>query len=59
MSMKLSHEDIPGSLKALDDDIEANPDQIKLLAPSIVQRAQDLVRGIEIDLEAPLCDEDG
>lgn len=58
MSMKLSHEDVPGSLKALDDDIEANPDELKPLAPTTIQRAQDLVRGIEIDLEAPLRDED-
>lgn len=54
MPMKLSHEDVPGSLKALDDDIEGHPDQTKPLDPAIVQRALDLVRGVEIDLEAPL-----
>lgn len=55
--MKLSHEDVPGSLKALDDDIEAHPDQVRPLGPTVVNRVQDLVRGVEIDLEAPLCDE--
>lgn len=54
MPMKLSHEDVPGSLKALDDDIEAHPDQTKPLDPAIVERVRDLVCGVEIDLEAPL-----
>jgi hypothetical protein len=54
MPMKLSHEDVPASLKALGDDIEAHPDQLKPLDLTILQRVQDLVRGVELDLEAPL-----
>ncbi|MFJ3466657.1 type II toxin-antitoxin system PrlF family antitoxin [Pseudomonas sp. NPDC090201] len=57
MSMKLSHDDVLGSLKALDDDIEAHPDQIKPLDPTIALRVQNLVREVEIDLEAPLSRE--
>ena len=44
----------PSYLKALDDDVEAHPAQIKLLDLTILQRVQDLVRGVEIDLEATL-----
>jgi antitoxin PrlF len=49
-------------LSFLAKDIESNPDRIQKTSQKInsdlVSRAQDLVSGIEVDLEAPLLDED-
>lgn len=58
MPLILSHKHVIASLKALDDDIKAHPDQLTPLEPAVVQRARDLVRGVEVDLEAPLREED-
>lgn len=45
-------------LSFLANDIQANPQQLKAATPKLVSRIQNLVGGIEVDLDAPLGDED-
>jgi antitoxin PrlF len=39
-------------------DIEQNPQHIKAINADLVERIRDLVDGVDIDLDAPLADED-
>ncbi len=45
-------------LSFLANDIQANPQRLKAATPELVSRIQNLVGGIEADLDAPLDDED-
>lgn len=45
-------------LNFLARDIEKNPQQLKAISSDLVSRAQSLVLDVEIDLDAPLLDED-
>ncbi len=45
-------------LNFLARDIEKNPQHLKAISADLVSRAQSLVAGIEVDLDAPLSDED-
>lgn len=45
-------------LAFLVNDIERNPSHIKTLNPTLLERAQALVSDIEVDLDAPLSEED-
>jgi antitoxin PrlF len=45
-------------LNFLAQDIEKNPQHLQAIAPDLVSRVQSLVAEIEIDLDAPLLDED-
>ena len=45
-------------LSFLADDITNNPSNIKGISNSLITRIQSLVEGVEIDLDAPLSDED-
>jgi len=45
-------------LTFLANDIQANPQRLKVATPELVSRIQTLVGGIEVDLDAPLDDED-
>ena len=45
-------------LNFISDDIRKNRTHIKELSPSLVKRAQSLVQDIEVDLDAPLDEED-
>jgi hypothetical protein len=58
MALNLSHGDIAASLKALSDDIEAHPHLLKPLDPAWVQSIRELTRGVDIDLDARLDEED-
>lgn len=58
MALILSHDDIAASLKALDDDIEAHPDRLRPISSEMLQRIGELTRNVDIDLDAPLADED-
>lgn len=42
----------------LDKDMLAHPEQVVSLAPTILRRAQTLVQRIEVDLDAPLEDDE-
>lgn len=42
----------------LANDIQANPQRLKAATPELVFRSQNLVGGIEVDLDTPLDDED-
>ena len=39
-------------------DIAQNPQQIKAISPDLVERIRVLVDGVDVDLDAPLADED-
>ncbi|HEC90634.1 MAG TPA: type II toxin-antitoxin system PrlF family antitoxin [Alphaproteobacteria bacterium] len=39
-------------------DIGANPDRLRVLDPALADRVKTLAAGVEIDLDAPLSDED-
>lgn len=58
MVLKLSHDDVPGSLEAVLKDIETNPAHLEPLDPALVARVYELIEGVEIDLDAPLGAED-
>ena len=45
-------------LNFLASDITNNPSNIKGISDSLITRIQSLVEGVEIDLDAPLSDED-
>jgi antitoxin PrlF len=45
-------------LKFLAKDMKDNPEHIQAISSDVVKRAQSLVGGVEIDLDAPLSDED-
>ena len=45
-------------LSFLANDIQANPQQLKVATPELVTRIQNRVGAIEVDLDAPLVDED-
>ncbi|MBV1790128.1 type II toxin-antitoxin system PrlF family antitoxin [Marinobacterium sp. D7] len=45
-------------LTFLANDIQANPQRLKAATPELASRIQSLVGGIEVDLDAPLDDED-
>jgi antitoxin PrlF len=45
-------------LNLLDKDIETNPQNIKPITESLAGQLRDLVGSIEIDLDAPLVDEE-
>lgn len=45
-------------LSFLANDIQANPQRLKAATPELVSRIQNLVDGIEADLDAPLDHED-
>jgi antitoxin PrlF len=45
-------------LSFLANDIHKNPGHIRALSPALVDRARALVSKVEIDLDAPLSDED-
>jgi hypothetical protein len=51
----LSHEDVPGSLKSILEDMTAYPERVTPLDAALVQRVRDLVKGVEINLDAPLA----
>jgi antitoxin PrlF len=51
----LAHEDVPGSLKSILEDIAAHPERVTPLDAALAQRVLDLVKGVEIDLDAPLA----
>ena len=39
-------------------DMEQHPQQVQAIDPNLIQRAQALVVGIELDLDAPLADDE-
>jgi antitoxin PrlF len=39
-------------------DMEAHPDQIRSVGPALLRRARSLVKGVKVDLDAPLPPED-
>ena len=39
-------------------DMEAHPDQIRSLSRALLRRARSLVKGVKVDLDAPLPPED-
>lgn len=43
-----------GFLNLLDRDIAAHPERLRRVPSTLLKRGQELVRGIEIDLDAPL-----
>ncbi|NQV09910.1 MAG: type II toxin-antitoxin system PrlF family antitoxin [Cyanobacteria bacterium] len=45
-------------LALLEQDISQHPDRLRPIIADLVSRLQDLIGGIEVDLEAPLPDED-
>ena len=45
-------------LNLLAEDARENPANLKALTPELVTRIDDLVGGVELDLDAPLPDED-
>lgn len=45
-------------LSFLANDMQANPQRLKAATPELVSRIQSLIDGIEVDLDAPLDDED-
>jgi antitoxin PrlF len=45
-------------LRFLADDIQHNPHHVKVVTPELASRIQNLVGDIDIDLDAPLADED-
>jgi antitoxin PrlF len=45
-------------LSFLANDIKRNPSHVHSINPVLMKRAQNLVSGIEVDLDAPLDDED-
>ncbi len=45
-------------LQLLAADIHANPGRLRAIDPALIQRARDLVAGVELDLDAPLRPED-
>lgn len=45
-------------LSFLAHDIEKNPTHLRAISPALLDRARSLVSNIEIDLDAPLADED-
>jgi antitoxin PrlF len=45
-------------LNFLAQDIEKNPQHVQAISADLISRAQSLVAGIEVDLDAPLLDED-
>ncbi len=45
-------------LQLLASDITLHPDRLRAIDPGLVQRARDLVAGVELDLDAPLRPED-
>lgn len=45
-------------LSFIAQDIETNPQHLQAISPDLVNHAQSLVSEVEIDLEAPLLDED-
>ena len=45
-------------LTFLANDIQANPQPLKAASPELVARIQSLVGAIDVDLDAPLADED-
>jgi len=47
-----------GFLNFLARDIEKNPQHLKALSSDLVSRVQSLVSEVELDLDAPLLDED-
>jgi hypothetical protein len=50
----LDHQDVPGSLQLISDDIEAHPYQLQPLDAGLVQLVHELVQDVEIDLNASL-----
>jgi antitoxin PrlF len=49
---------LKGFLNFLARDIEKNPQHLKALSPDLVSRVQSLVSDVDLDLDAPLLDED-
>lgn len=45
-------------LNFLANDIKRNPSQIRSMDPILIKRAQKLISGIEVDLDAPLDEKD-
>ena len=45
-------------LSFITKDIQKNPSHIKVLNPTLLERAQSLVSGVEVDLDAPLFEKD-
>lgn len=45
-------------LSFLSDDIKNHPERVKGLSASMKSKVDSLIVGVEIDLDAPLCDED-
>lgn len=45
-------------LNFLAEDMSKNPQNIKPISPELINRAKELVAGVEFDLDAPLSDEE-
>lgn len=45
-------------LKFLAQDIETNPQQLQAMSSDLASHVQSLVSGVDLDLDAPLLDED-
>ncbi|WP_379058972.1 hypothetical protein V6M93_00560 [Pectobacterium brasiliense] len=58
MTLILSHNDAAASLKALSEDIDEKPEQLWRVDPALIPRIRELVRDVEIDLDAPLSCKD-
>lgn len=54
------HQDpvLGGFLSFLANDIQRHPEHLRAATPELVSRIQGLVGGIDVDLDAPLNDED-
>lgn len=45
-------------LDFLEQDMEKNPQHLQAMSPNLLDRAQSLIADVEVDLDAPLSDED-
>jgi len=44
-------------LARLETDLRENPQRIKPIQPQLVKQAQDLIKGVKVDLNGPLTSE--
>ena len=52
--MANDNNDVAAFLEFLAKDIERHPENLKPLTPALMRRVKKLVRGIKVDLDAPI-----
>ena len=59
---KANHQDVDPALNSflsfLAEDIQQNPEHLKVVTPELMSRIENLISDVDIDLNAPLTDED-